>query len=287
MGYILIVVLIVVALFFFIFKFKTLRLDAITMINGGVKCGKTTLAVYLACKEYKKKLFNYRIKCFISKLLRFKNVIEKPLFYSNIPLNIKGGYVPLTLDIIERKKRLNYKSVVLISESSLLINSQEYKDKLLNEKVMLFFKLFGHETKGGAMFVETQALADNHYNVKRSLNRFIWIHSLIKWIPFVLIYRVREMMYNEECSTNSINEDLEDSTRYVIAFKSAWKKFDCYTYSKFTDNLEIEKNVINPVSLQSNGVTSFIDYQTISNNNIIEAKPPKIKKKVVIKNEKK
>jgi len=229
------------------------------MCNGGVKTGKTSLTVYLAIKKYKQNHRHWWIKTHI---FQQKNV-EEPLLYSNIPLNMK--YVPLTTDIIERKKRMNYKSVVILSESSLVIDSMCYKDDLLNEKVMLFIKLFGHETHGGSMFIETQAINDNHFAIKRCLNKYVWIHSLIKWIPFVLVFRVRELLYSEDMSTNAFNEDIEDTTKILIISKSVWKKFDCYCYSKFTDGLDIEQTEIDNTdgNLKAEEIISFRKYKTL------------------------
>lgn len=258
----LVLVLIILAIIFIkVAKtIKVLHLDNVVLINGGVKSGKTTLAVALAIREYRKAYISWFIKHF------FKKDIEKPLLYSNIPLKVK--YVPLTKDLIERKKRFNYKSIVIMSESSLVIDSMYYKDGLINEEVSLFIKLFAHSTRGGKLFIETQALNDNHYAVKRGISRYVWIHSLIKWVPFILIYRVREMAYSENGDnlTNVFNEDADETIKYLIVSKRVWKKFDCYCYSYLTDNLEITNDVIDGEklnSLKAKNIVSFKDYKTI------------------------
>lgn len=241
-------------------KVKRLKLDNVVLINGGVKSGKTTLAVALAIREYRKALLSWRIKHL------FKKDIEKPLLYSNIPLKCK--YVPLTRDLIERKKRFNYKSVVIMSESSLVIDSMYFKNGLVNEEVSLFIKLFGHSTRGGKLFIETQALNDNHYAIKRGISRYVWIHSLCKVIPFVLMYRVREMAYtdNGEVATNVFNEDANETTKFLFVGKSVWKKFDCYCYSYLTDGLEVVSEVTDGNSLddlKARHIVSFKEYKTI------------------------
>lgn len=258
------VILVLIILAFILFKIakhlKVLKLDNVVLINGGVKSGKTTLAVALALREYRKTYIIWFIKHL------FKKDIEKPLLYSNIPLRCK--YCPLTKDLIERKKRFNYKSIVIMSESSLVIDSMSFRDGLINEEVSLFIKLFGHSTRGGKLFIETQALNDNHYAVKRGISRYVWIHSLVKSIPFFLVYRVREMAYTENGDgvTNVFNEDTEDTIKLLFISKRVWKKFDCYCYSYLTDNLEVVNNEIDNTfnkDLKAKKIVSFKDYKTI------------------------
>lgn len=259
-GIVLVLVILCIILWKVHTKIKRLKLDNVVLINGGVKSGKTTLAVALAIKEYRKAYIIWFIKHI------FKKHIEKPLLYSNIPL--KAKYVPLTKELIERKKRFNYKSVVILSESSLVIDSMYFKDGLVNEEVSLFIKLFGHETRGGKLFIETQALNDNHYAIKRGISRYVWIHSLIKVIPFILVYRVREMAYTENSDnvTNVFNEDTENTIKYIFLSKRVWKKFDCYCYSYLTDNLDPLNNELdnsNNKDLKARYIVSFKEYKTI------------------------
>lgn len=266
MTYFIIFAIVVLILILILTKVKRLKLDAVTMINGGVKCGKTTLAVALAIKKHKRNHLIWKIKKYLRKLLRINKEDEEPLLYSNIPLNYP--YVPLTTDIIDRTKRCNYKSVVLISEMSLVIDSMSYDNPIINEQVTLFIKLFGHSTRGGSAFLETQALGDNHYAIKRCIGRYFWIHSLCKFIPFVLVYKVREMLYSDSNSMNTFNEDIEDSTKLVIISKSVWKKFDTYCYSTFTDSLERVSEVVKADNLKCESIVSFKQYYTIPNERV-------------------
>lgn len=216
---------------------KKLKLPNITLITGGVKTGKTSLAVNLAIKKYKSEHFKWKIK----KLLHIK--CEEPLLYSNIKLKYVP-HVPLTKELLLRQKRFSYRSVVLISEGALVADSQNFKDQFVNETLTIYCKLFGHETKGGYMFVDTQNITDLHYAFKRVCNTFLWIHSNTKY-PFFMKLQVRELIYSaENASTNVFNEDAEDSTKNIYISKRIWKKFDSYCYSIFTDNLPVEKSVI-------------------------------------------
>ena len=100
-------VILIVALFilFLIVKnFKTLKIGSLSLVSGGVKTGKTTLAVYLATREYRKVL----IRWYIRKFFGIKE--EKPLLYSNIPLNM--DFVLLDQDYLLRNYRFIIKSLI-------------------------------------------------------------------------------------------------------------------------------------------------------------------------------
>ena len=236
---------------------KKINIGALCLITGGVKSGKTSLAVYLAFNEYRKRIFNFYFKkIFFPK----KNInIEKPLLYSNVPL--KCSYVPLTKDLLLRKKRFAYNSVIYVCEASLVADNMLFKDMVLNDKLLFFNKLIAHETKGGCLIYDTQSLQDVHYTIKRSVSNFIYINSLNKGLPFILRANVKEYInLGEDSNVFSINnDDLENEMKYVYFPKAIWKKFDCYCYSTLTDNLEVEKNVINNKngSLKVDKIISF------------------------------
>ena len=240
-----IIVILVIALICYIIyrkKVKKLRLDNLTLITGGVKTGKTALAVKLALKDYRKRLIKYKVRVFFQKLFK-KKLDEKPLIYSNIPLNCE--YSPITLDIALRRKRINYGSVVLISESALFASSIDIKDKDINQELTLFYKLFGHESHGGSLYIETQDLNDNHYSARRSMSRYLWIQTSIK-LPFFVLCKVREMAY-QDCLgavSNVFSDDVDETTRWIIYSKKIWKKYDRFTYSTLTDDLPRSNLVI-------------------------------------------
>lgn len=241
-----ILILVIIGVLFLLFyikrKFKVPKVGAICMVNGGVKTGKTTFLVFTAIKHYKRVLRRVKIRNFFLRIFKRKE-LELPLLYSNIPL---AGieYVPLTTDLLTHKKRFAYRSVVILSEFSLVADSTFIKDKILNNELLMFCKLFGHETKGGYCFVDSQCIADCHYAIKRVLSEYFYIHSIIRWLPFFIICRVREDRYSEDGSVLSVNtEDVELKLRNVIITKRTWKRFDSYCYSVLFDNLPVEDNV--------------------------------------------
>lgn len=235
--FIVILILVLFIVYLFLKGRKVPKLGDVTCITGGVKTGKSTLALHLARRKYKSNLLKWRIVCVIKKILR-KPLPEKPLFYSNIRLAF--DYVPVTERIFMRDERLAYKSVMYVQESSLIADSMDWKSKELNENLKLFNKLYGHETHGGSLFYDTQTMSDNHYSIKRVMNSYLWIHHAVKWIPFVYLCHVREMFFSSDGEmVNIAKDDPEDTLKWIIVPKKIWKYFDCYTYSVFTDHLPI------------------------------------------------
>lgn len=239
------------------------------LVTGGVKTGKSTLSVRLAYKIYKKQIFRWKLynKVFFPvfhKIFKKKfagGLRERPLLYSNIPLAIP--YVPVTQELIMREVRPAYGSVIYICEASLVADSMLYKDESLNEALLLFNKLIGHETRGGYLIYDTQSVQDNHFAVKRCLNSYFYIHHTRK-IPFFVLMYVREMAYSDDNNTvNAVTEDLESSLKLVVVPKSTWKLFDCYCYSAFTDHLRVSNREKVSNYLKIKKLVSFRRFKTI------------------------
>lgn len=245
-----------------------------TLITGGIKTGKSTLSVYLAIRKYKRNHLIWKIKKTFCKIFN-KKIPEEPLFYSNIPLKIP--YVDISNNLLMRKKRFNYKSIAYICEASLIADSQLIKNQDINENLLLFNKLFAHETRGGSIFYDTQSIADCHYSIKRALSSYIDIHHTFKWIPFILLMWTKERTYSEDNSiVNTVDKDPEEELKLIIVPKNVWKKFDCYCYSSFTDELPIENEKKIAISLKVDELVSFREFK---NENIRRKTNDKIWKK--------
>lgn len=247
--------------------FKVLKVGSMCLTSGGVKCGKSTFSVYMAIKYYKRIRRRVKIRNFFARIFG-KCQEDLPLLYSNIPLTVP--HVPLTENLLLRKERFVYRSVILCDEASLIADSQLIKDMDINQQLLLFNKLIGHETKGGILFYTTQSVADVHYSIKRCLSEYFYIHHLTKWIPFFLVAYVKECRYSEDLSTIDINtEDVESKLKRVVIPKSTFKKFDSYCYSILTDHLPVNDNVVsNLTSLKAQKIISFRSYQNEEKNDI-------------------
>lgn len=250
---IVIIAVIILLIILFKLRIKRLKLDHLTLVSGSLKTGKSALSLGLAIKEYNKNLRKWKIKRFFTeKVLHKEFTTEKPLFYSNIPVGI--DYVPLTFDIIERKKRMAYKSICFIDEVSLLADSMSafQRDKkskeeisTFNDVLLVFIKLYCHETHNGSLYINTQSISDLHYSFRRCMSRYVYIQSSINWLPFIRIMRVSELFYSEDNSAINTNTgDIEDNTRLLFQRKKIFKKYDRWCYSSFTDSLDKLDNVI-------------------------------------------
>lgn len=243
-------------------KFKKPKISCMALITGGVKAGKSTFSCALALSKYKSQVRKVRFANFFRRIFR-KELFEKPLLYSNVPL--KCEYVPLTDDLLLRKQRFVYRSVIYAQEASLIADSQLIKDLDINQRLLLFNKLIGHETKGGYLIYDTQSINDNHYSIKRCISEYFYIHDTIKWIPFVLLCHVRELRYSDDGQEINVYEgDVEESMRTVLISKRIWKMFDAYCYSVLTDPLPVASDVVEGrelLDLKARKIVSFRKYK--------------------------
>ena len=119
-------------LFLYLKFFKIPKIGSLVLVSGGVKTGKSTTSVYFALKTYKKNLRSVKFKNFFRKIFK-KQLLEEPLLYSNVPLKCK--YVPLTKELLCRKFRFRYKSVIYVQEASLVADSQLISNQQLNTRL--------------------------------------------------------------------------------------------------------------------------------------------------------
>ena len=262
-----IIALAVIGLILFLFvrwykKFKFPKTNCIALISGSVKSGKTTFAVGLALSCYKRDHRVWAIRKFFCNMLR-REVPEEPLLYSNIPLSVP--YVPITQSLLLRETRPRYRSIFLINEASLVADSQLFKDQDINERLMFFNKLFGHETLGGKLIYDTQCIQDLHYSIKRCLSEYYYIHHTETRIPFFIYCVVREERYSEDGRAyNVYNDDLEESLKKVLIRKKVWKVFDAFCYSTLTDNKPVEAKEIASSDLKARNIVSFRNWRSLN-----------------------
>lgn len=239
----LIVTAVAVVVFLVLRKFKIPLVGSMALITGAVKSGKTTFSLALAIRNYKRALRKWRIRKFFCKLF-FRPIPEKPLFYSNVP--VAFPYVKVTKAQLMRKERFAYGSVVYLSEASLVMDNSLYKDEEFTEQIMLLCKLFGHETRGGLLIFDTQAIGDLPAVTRRCLGQTFYVHHITKWIPFFLVAYVKEQRYSEDGSVVQVETNDSNNGDYqrVLMLKSTWKKFDCYCYSCLTDNKPVDTHLV-------------------------------------------
>lgn len=245
-GFWFLVILVLIIVLYVLYRknFKILKVPSVCLITGGVKCGKTLLSVNLATKDYRRRYLKYWIK---KNIFQDKKV-ECPLFYTNsisfsfgnrkrkkkhkLDKNIRY----LNTDMLLRCTRFNYGSVIFVQECSLLADNMDYNDKVRNVDLSLFNKLIAHETRGGAVYYDTQSVYDSHYSIKRVCSTYIFIQKNINFLLFHVLY-VREMI-NTENGVNDFTDDIDSTTRKVLIPFWYHNRYDRYEFSRFTDTLD-------------------------------------------------
>lgn len=251
----------ILVLYLFFKFFKIPKIGTLTLNTGGVKTGKSLLTAWFVWRLYIRARFVYFLKGGLAQLLR-KPLPEKPLIYSNVPLALP--HVALTTDMIMRKVRFAYGSIINICEASLLADSQLYRDWTTTERVAFFAKLIGHETRGGYLLLDTQCINDISLGFRRNLSNYFYIHRGVKGLFFHRLY-LKEYIHSEDNSVINVEDkDLEEAMKCVLIPKFVYKIYDRYTYSSLTDNLPVDNYVHylrkkrrEKVSLKSKHIISF------------------------------
>lgn len=246
--------------------FKTPHLNALNVVIGEVKSGKTISSVTLALKEIKKRQRRITIVNAIRKFFN-KDPFEMPLLYSNIPL--ATDFVLITPELLQRKMRFRYGSVVFLDEVSFVNDKMLYKDQVICDSVKDFYKLFGHETGGysgcghGVLICDTQSISDTSKEFRACIGRAFYVEGISApfYLPIFAISKLREERYSEDGTTvTSYNEDMELSMRKFLFRKKHFKFYDSCCYSELTDDLEVEDDIIHGAflpDLKTNIIVSF------------------------------
>lgn len=286
----LIIIGVIILVIIFLCRQKKLYYDTIVMINGANGTGKTSFTIWKAKTTHKKvhRIWWRRVHIWSKLKPKLKNE-EEPLLYCNIPVydNINENklykyYVPLTKDILQRKARPRYKSIIVWDESSIMATSMDYKDKELSESMHLFMKLVRHEVKGSyrnlfdsnaTLFINTQSKNDNHYAVDRTCAQSLYLIKAIN-IPFFRLTWVRDLLIIDGVQ-NDFEEDVKESssTRMLWIPKKVFKWYDSYSYEFLTHDLPVLDNnnckcrIINENGKRIFEIATFHNWQEIEKSN--------------------
>lgn len=288
--YVFIILLAIVIIVFYVWFYrnhKTIKCNSVLFISGAPKTGKSLLSIYFVNQFYRKALTMYYIKEYainwvvytiVNKKFYKINDNERPLIYSNIPLCCKYGYVPISKKHLTREEKINDKSVMYLGEFSLVANSRLGERKtlksdankvdydLINEQLLLFTKLCGHQFNG-KIICDSQTISDVHYSLKRVLSNYIYIHHSINLLFHKVLF-VNENIYSDDGSTQQVNNgDVEENLKWLLVPKSIYKKYDFRCYKDFTKDLKNYSDVIyldNFDSLKANNIVSYVNYKSLN-----------------------
>lgn len=283
MVFIIICIVLVVVLFVLYKRSKKYLFDNCVMINGNVGGGKSLLSVKIAINAINKAhAIWYRRTHWYSKLFSIMKNEEEPLLYSNIPIyyNRKKNilfkwYRPLLPEHLSRKKRFNFRSVILIDESSLVATSLDYKDKELSEDLSIWLKLIRHELHGTYrnlfgtypnLIINTQSKNDNHFAFDRCLNQVLYIFKNIN-IPFFRLVYVRDLLLIDSVE-NEFKDDIKEdlSVRWFLVPKKYYNRYNSYAYSFLSDDFEL-KNLHYKPKKNRFIISTFHNWREITKSN--------------------
>ena len=271
-----IVLLLCAAIIFFVYRFiqkrfKLPHLNAVNIVCGEIKGGKSITSLTLAKKDFRRRKFRIKVINAFNKLFN-KPLEEEPLFYSNIPVGF--DYVEVTEELLHRTKRFAYGSVVFLDEVSFTADKMIFK--LPGEKgeevrydCKMFFKLFGHETGGygslghGTLIANTQSISDCSKELRACIGSVYYVDHIAApfWLPIFALCYLRQERFSEDGTTiNAYTEDLEKSMCKFLFRKKDFKSYDKACFSLFTDDLEVENKIIHGASLphlKTKNIVSF------------------------------
>lgn len=271
-----IILILIAAIVFFVYRFISKRfklphLNAVNIVCGEIKGGKSITSLTLAKKDFKKRKFRIKVINAFNKLFN-KPLEEEPLFYSNIPVGF--DYVEVTEELLHRIKRFAYGSVVFLDEVSFTADKMIFK--LPGEKgeevrydCKMFFKLFGHETGGygplghGTLIANTQSISDCSKELRACIGSVYYVDHIASpfWLPIFALCYLRQERFSEDGTTiNAYTEDLEKSMCKFLFRKKDFKSYDKACFSLFTDDLEVENKIIHGANLphlKTKNIVSF------------------------------
>lgn len=267
----LIVVAIILLIVYLVVYFKFIKvpkLNNLNFISGAIGTGKSFSTCRFAIGKYKVRVFILNLE----RLMLYRNLVfipflkkkweerEDVLIYTDIPFDLRKAKIRI-FDLIESRKqkkkvykrieysnqilkehclreiRFNYKSVVVFDEISVFFDQFDFDDKVTNEKLNNFFKLFRHETKGGLMVVNSQSINDCHFALKNCLSQYFYIHHKKKLLFGMVLY-LQELQYSNDNNVINVNQgDIEDNLKLKVMWisKKYFKYYDTYAHSWLTD----------------------------------------------------
>ena len=238
---------------FIAFKYLTREIDTgkILLITGALKTGKSVCSFAQAKRTYEKSLCEYYFKRI------FDRTLEKPILYCNIQSNFPKRYRVCWLkdDHLRRNVKLAWGCTVLIDEASLIARSTDAKDKSIEDALVDFIKLFAHECNG-KLILNTQALSDCHFAIKRCIQDYLYIEKKI-YTPFGYLMMVgyyRNSVVDGTGDVNSSvaglsplrltkglkNNDTVSNREWILVPMKTFTYFSSTTYSGLTDHLPMD-----------------------------------------------
>jgi hypothetical protein len=145
------------------------RIDNVFFVSGAPGTGKDLICSDYALKRYTCAMRKYNFAHFVSKLTRKPCNVEKPAFYSSVPILLKRevklfGKVlkpaiiskSLTKSILLLQDRVPNGSIVYISDINRFVNQWSYKLPCVQKNIAEFISEYRQYSKGGYFICNCQ-----------------------------------------------------------------------------------------------------------------------------------
>lgn len=228
----------VILIVFIVYSKRAIKMTTNTIVffGGTLGAGKTFLGVKYALQEYNNRVKKWKFRKFILRD-RFKD--EKPLLYSNIPIEIKKGEwstVILPSQLL-MKTRIVKNSVLLLDEIGDLIDQYSYNNEYIVKDFLKFVRYF-RQTVNGRFIATDQSIGSVNIEFRRRVGK-VYSLSDFKLMFFRLFYKVdvNVLMFVDETLQN-INQSHISSTPYFFGWKGkTFKRYDSFAYSSIYNNV--------------------------------------------------
>lgn len=259
------IIIILIILLKIIKGYAKISYNQVLGIFGGVKSGKTLLAVKTALKQFKisqkywqrkkRKIVYYNVMItllnkFKKKKLAYKEIPLIPQFYSNIPIRVNKKYgmsLKVSKEILLLKEKIPNGSIMLLDEFGTIASQYGYTEEQIRTDISEFVRFYGHYTKQkGLLIVIDQSTDRILKEVRVSLGA---IYETSEFSRFGFIGKQKIIKYQNTIQTEYAVQKEQIKNKYYLLLK---KNYDPYCYSERVNNLNYTKAVDSNENLKEN-----------------------------------
>ena len=264
-----IILLVIIIVLFILLKvvknYAKISYNQVLGIFGGVKSGKTLLAVKTALKQFKisqkywqrkkRKTVYYNIfitllNKFKKKKLSLKEIPLTPQFYSNIPIRVNKKYgmsLKVSKEILLLKEKIPNGSIMLLDEFGTIASQYGYTEEQIRTDVSEFVRFYGHYTKQKGLLIVIDQSTDRILKEVRVSLGAIYETSEFSKIGFIGKQKI--IKYQNTIQTEYAVQKEQIKNKYYLLLK---KNYDPYCYSERVNNLNYTKAVESNNNLKEN-----------------------------------
>lgn len=264
-----IILLVIIVVLFILLKviknYAKISYNQVLGIFGGVKSGKTLLAVKTALKQFKisqkywqrkkRKVVYYNVLItllnkFKKKKLELKELPLAPQFYSNIPIRVNKKYgmsLKVSKELLLLKEKIPNGSILLLDEFGTIASQYGYTEEQIRTDISEFVRFYGHYTKQkGLLIVIDQSTDRILKEVRVSLGA---IYETSEFSKFGFIGKQKIIKYQNTIQTEYVVQKEQIKNKYYLLLK---KNYDPYCYSERVNNLNYTKAIDSNENLKEN-----------------------------------